>query len=69
MHRQPDAKTFVVASVSLQQLHDDAPPGHFTLGWLTGSLPKQSFRADHACGAYNDGCTPRAPRPHPAVGL
>jgi hypothetical protein len=40
---RPDAKTFVRASVILQELHDEAPPGHFTLGWLTGSLPKQSF--------------------------
>jgi hypothetical protein len=40
---RPDAKTFVPASVILQELHDEAPPGHFTLGWLTGSLPKQSF--------------------------
>ena len=40
---RPDAKTFVLASVILQELHDEAPQGHFTLGWLTGSLPKQSF--------------------------
>ena len=40
---RPDAKTFVLASVILQELHNEAPQGHFTLGWLTGSLPKQSF--------------------------
>jgi hypothetical protein len=31
------------ASVVLQELHDEAPADHFTLGWLTGSLHKQSF--------------------------
>jgi hypothetical protein len=40
---RPDPNTFVLASVILQELHDEAPRGHFTLGWLTGSLPKQSF--------------------------
>lgn len=27
----------------LQRLHDEAPTGHFTLGWLMGSLRKRSF--------------------------
>ena len=27
----------------LQQLHDEAPKGHFTLGWLIGGLSKRSF--------------------------
>lgn len=27
----------------LQRLHDEAPPDHFTLGWLMGSLRKRSF--------------------------
>jgi hypothetical protein len=40
---QPDAGTFIPASVILQKLHDEAPPGHVTLDWLIGSLPKQSF--------------------------
>jgi len=42
-HSQPDAETFIPASVTLQQLHEAAPAGHFTLDWLTGILPKQSF--------------------------
>jgi hypothetical protein len=25
----------------LQRLHDEAPPDHFTLGWLMGSLQKR----------------------------
>jgi hypothetical protein len=40
---RPDAKKFVAASEILQQLHDEAPAGHVTLGWLMGSLHKQSF--------------------------
>jgi hypothetical protein len=27
----------------LQRLHDEAPTGHFTLGWLMGRLGKRSF--------------------------
>jgi hypothetical protein len=27
----------------LQRLHDEAPPDHFTLGWLMGSLRRRSF--------------------------
>ena len=27
----------------LQQLHDEAPKDHFTLGWLIGGLSKRSF--------------------------
>ena len=27
----------------LQQLHDEAPKDHITLGWLTGRLRKRSF--------------------------
>ena len=38
-----DPKAFVPTSVVLQRLHDAAPPGHFTLGWLMGSLRKRSF--------------------------
>jgi hypothetical protein len=33
----------VLASDVLQHVHDNAPKGHFTLGWLTGTLHKQSF--------------------------
>jgi hypothetical protein len=40
---QPDAKTFILASAILQELYDEAPPGHITLEWLTSSLHKQSF--------------------------
>ena len=43
MQLGPDPKPFILASAILQELHDEAPQGHFTLGWLTGSLPKQSF--------------------------
>ncbi len=39
----PDARTFIPASVILQELHDEAPADHFTLDWLTGFLHKQSF--------------------------
>jgi hypothetical protein len=38
-----DARTPIPASVVLQRLHDEVPPGHFTLGWLMGSLHKRSF--------------------------
>jgi hypothetical protein len=38
-----DARTPVLASVVLQRLHDEVPPGHFTLGWLMDSLQKRSF--------------------------
>jgi len=38
-----DASTPVSASVVLQRLHDEVPPGHFTLGWLMHSLQKRSF--------------------------
>ena len=38
-----DATTFVPASVLLQRLHDEAPTGHFTLGWLMGRMHKRSF--------------------------
>jgi hypothetical protein len=27
----------------LQRLHDEVPTGHFTLGWLMGSLRKRSY--------------------------
>ena len=40
---QPDASTPIPASAILQELHEKAPADHFTLGWLMGSLPKQSF--------------------------
>ena len=38
-----DSSTVIPASAILQELHDEAPADHFTLGWLMGSLPKQSF--------------------------
>jgi hypothetical protein len=40
---QPDAGNFIPASFILQQLHEEAPPGYFTLDWLMGKLQKQSF--------------------------
>jgi hypothetical protein len=39
----PDESAFVPASVVLQHLHDEAPTGQFTLGWLMGRLRKHSF--------------------------
>jgi hypothetical protein len=30
-------------SVILQRLHDELPPGHTTLAWLLGELPRRSF--------------------------
>ena len=41
--RRPDARAYIPTSVVLQQLHDEAPTDHFTLGWLMGSLRKRSF--------------------------
>lgn len=41
--RGSDAGAFVPTSMVLQRLHDGAPTGHFTLGWLMGSLRKRSF--------------------------
>jgi hypothetical protein len=41
--RQAETSTFIPASVVLQQLHDQAPADHFTLGWLMNRLDKQSF--------------------------
>jgi hypothetical protein len=41
----PSADASVLASDILQQLHDEAPAGHFTLGWLMGTLHKRSFGA------------------------
>jgi hypothetical protein len=41
--RNSDARAFMPTSVVLQRLHDAAPTGHFTLGWLMGSLHKRSF--------------------------
>jgi hypothetical protein len=38
-----DARVLIPTSVVLQRLHDEAPPDHFTLGWLMGSLSKRSF--------------------------
>jgi hypothetical protein len=40
---QAEARTFVPASVVLQELHEAAPADQFTLGWLMGRLQKQSF--------------------------
>ena len=39
----PDARAITPTSVVLQRLHDEAPPDHFTLGWLMGSLHRRSF--------------------------
>ena len=39
----PDTRVLIPASDVLQQLHDDAPADHFTLGWLLGRLHKRSF--------------------------
>jgi len=39
----PDPKAFILTSVLLQRLHDEAPAGYFTLGWLMGSLRRRSF--------------------------
>ena len=41
--QHPDAKALIPTSVLLQRLHDEAPPDHFTLGWLMGRLHKRSF--------------------------
>ncbi len=38
-----DTRALVAASVVLQQLHDEVPSDHFTLGWLLHSLHKRSF--------------------------
>jgi hypothetical protein len=38
-----EARTFIPASVILQELHDTAPADHLTLGWLMDRLQKQSF--------------------------
>lgn len=35
--------SFTPVSLILQQLHDQAPADHFTLGWLMNSLHQQSF--------------------------
>jgi hypothetical protein len=40
---QAAGRTFIPASVVLQELHDAAPADQFTLGWLMGRLQKQSF--------------------------
>jgi hypothetical protein len=39
----PNAIDFVPASAVLQKLHDEVPPGYFTLDWLMSKLQKQSF--------------------------
>jgi hypothetical protein len=39
----PDPKAFVLTSVLLRRLHDQAPADYFTLGWLMGSLRRRSF--------------------------
>ena len=38
-----EARRSVPISEILQQLHDGAPPDHFTLGWLMNGLRGQSF--------------------------
>jgi len=40
---RPDARTLIRASVILQELHDEAPVDHFSLGWLMGRLHQHSF--------------------------
>jgi hypothetical protein len=40
---QVEARTFIAASVILQELHETAPADYFTLGWLMDRLQKQSF--------------------------
>jgi hypothetical protein len=40
---RPDARDFVPVSAVLQKLHEEAPPGYFTLDWLMGKLQNQSF--------------------------
>jgi hypothetical protein len=42
---QATLPTLGAASALLQELHDCAPAGHFTLEWLTTSLRKQSYGA------------------------
>jgi hypothetical protein len=37
------AAAFTPVSSVLQQLHDEAPPDHFTLGWVMQHLQKRSF--------------------------
>jgi len=39
----PDPKAFVLTSVLLQRLHDQAPADYFTLGWLMRRLRRRSF--------------------------
>ena len=39
----PDPRRSLPTSVVLQRLLDEMPAGHFTLGWLMGSLRKRSF--------------------------
>lgn len=43
MESRPHCKTFVPASAILQELHNEAPAGYFTLDWLMSKLQKQSF--------------------------
>ena len=39
----PHARTFIPASVILQEIHNHAPADHVTLGWVMGSQDKHSF--------------------------
>jgi hypothetical protein len=39
----PGTRVLIPASDVLQQLHDEAPADHFTLGWLMGRLHRRSF--------------------------
>jgi hypothetical protein len=43
--REPDNGGIVAASAMLQELHDEAPPGQFTLHWLMGRLRRGSYPA------------------------
>lgn len=42
-HSRPDATTFTLPSVILQELQDEASSGHVTLSWLMGGLHQHSF--------------------------
>jgi hypothetical protein len=39
----PEGNAAVLASEVLQQLHDEAPADHFTMGWLISGLHKHAF--------------------------
>ena len=43
MNRTPEGRLFIHTSAVLQRLHDEAPPGHFTLAWVMVHLRQRSF--------------------------